>query len=88
MLTTILFVTGKTILDLQLSLVLAQAPPKRTTTQVSEDLDRAPFNHPAIDGIENLTWTRREKLLRRDTLSEVAEHYGLPEVIRWKPKRV
>lgn len=50
--------------------------------------DREAFEHPSLEGIDNLTPESKEQMLQREELANIARTFGLAEVVRWKPRYV
>ncbi|EXJ60721.1 hypothetical protein A1O7_04874 [Cladophialophora yegresii CBS 114405] len=79
---------GKRILELQCSLgLISVADPSRY--QRAEDQDphgREPFRHPAIESVECLLGSAHHWFTSHKQLANLAEQYGLPEVVRWHPR--
>lgn len=86
---------GQRIVNLQKSLFLAS---RSSATPISSRPDmygRIPFQHPALDGVQNLLSTDSRDaqddprfLGERRDIALLAERYRLPRVIRWRPKCV
>lgn len=53
-----------------------------------DELGREPFKHPALDGLAGLTQQRKHAVLDKTRTAQLADKYGLVNVLRWKPKRV
>jgi hypothetical protein len=49
---------------------------------------RQRFDHPALRPADALLNPTRRTLLHKKRVTGLAEQYGLPEVLRWLPKRV
>ncbi|KAL8709537.1 MAG: hypothetical protein Q9220_005779 [cf. Caloplaca sp. 1 TL-2023] len=47
---------------------------------------REPFRHPSLAGLAGLTRKRKELLLDKKRMAQLADKYGLSGVLRWKPK--
>lgn len=83
--------TGKRIVDLQTSLALLNAPKHAQQSQITGTPDtygRVAFQHPALEGLDNLTEQTKEGILDKRRLAGLADQYGLRRVIRWKPRKV
>ncbi|KAL8806859.1 MAG: hypothetical protein Q9200_004896 [Gallowayella weberi] len=80
--------TGKRIVELQASLhILASSTTTPEPARV-DPLGREPFKHPALEGLAGLTQQRKQAILDRRRTSQLADKYGLANVLRWKPKLV
>ena len=92
---------GKRIVELQTSLALIQTPQANTdlTARINSDLpfrwrERKPSSPPALNNIEVLSSgsasvaTRKASVLDRGRLAQLAEKFGLQNVIRWKPRQL
>ncbi|KAL8774926.1 MAG: hypothetical protein Q9194_003888 [Teloschistes cf. exilis] len=80
--------TGKRIIELQASLSLIAGS---TTTPEPAQLDeygREPFKHPALTGLAGLTRDRKVMVISKTRMAQLANKYGLMQVLRWKPKKV
>jgi hypothetical protein len=49
---------------------------------------RTPFQHPALEGLQNLTSIPLSEVLMKHRLAQLATSYGIAEVTRWKPRNV
>ncbi|KAF2096111.1 hypothetical protein NA57DRAFT_78883 [Rhizodiscina lignyota] len=78
---------GKRIVDLQLSLALLNAPKVPLPTETHDEYGRALYHHPALETLDNLTNFTKTEAVDKKRLARLAEQYGLPGVIRWKPKK-
>lgn len=81
---------GMRILELQTSLaLLTVSDSSRYLKEKDQDeLKREAFRHPAINSVECLLGGARTHFTSHKQLSELGTGYGLPEVVRWKPKNV
>ncbi|KAJ5272542.1 hypothetical protein N7478_007667 [Penicillium angulare] len=77
---------GKRIVQLQASLALAQNPTASSTSAKEDAFGRAPFSHPALDALRNLSPKTKNSLTDRSKLAELAQKYNLQKVIRWEPR--
>ena len=73
--------TGKRIVDLQCSLALLRMP-------AFAENETASLAHPALRGLENVSPFTKQRVLERRRLAQLAQQYGLADVMRWKPKKV
>lgn len=78
---------GKRIVQLQASLALVQSPGGSAASSV-DAFGRRPFEHPALDGLPNLSPSTKELLLSKAKLAELAQKYELQKVLRWSPRKV
>jgi len=67
-------------------LVNMSRPPTQKIDQ--DEYGRYPFDHPALDGLLNLTKPSKEYILDKRRLFELSDKYGILQVLRWKPKKV
>ncbi|KAL8632949.1 hypothetical protein Q9189_001358 [Teloschistes chrysophthalmus] len=61
-----------------------------TTTPEPARLDeygREPFKHPALTGLAGLTKDRKLIAINKTRMAQLADRYGLTEVLRWKPRK-
>ena len=81
---------GKRTLELQADLtLLATSDPKDFVTDGWVDQHgREPFVHPATATAEVLLSKRKGYLTFKKPLARVAAQYGIPDIVRWKPKYV
>ena len=76
-------------MDLQASLaILATASDKPFKPPQPDEYGRIPFQHPALEDVETLTERSKSMVVGTEKISILAEEYGLPNVVRWKPKNV
>jgi large subunit ribosomal protein L15 len=80
---------GKRILELQGNFALLHSP-RTVTSQIAnpDPYERTPFQHPALEGLQNLTSILLSELLTKDRLGHLASSYGISQVTRWKPRNV
>lgn len=56
--------------------------------RVDDDgFNREPFQHPALANVDKLTARQPQVLIHKNKLGKLATDVGLPEVIRWKPRK-
>jgi large subunit ribosomal protein L15 len=79
---------GKRIVDLQTSMALVSRPRNPTTAHGPDDYGRVPFEHPALEGLTNLSERAKSEILQKSRLAHLGQDYGVDEVMRWKPKKV
>jgi len=79
---------GKRIVDLQTSYVLASAPRNPAGETGPDQFLRKPFEHPALEGLTNLSERAKGDILHKRRLAQLAERYGIDKVMRWKPRNV
>lgn len=79
---------GRRIIELQTSLALIHGASADTFTPTPDQYGREPFSHPALQGLDGLTENAKSIVTEKRRLSQLAERYGLDDVLRWKPKRV
>lgn len=81
-------------MELQTSLALLDGP--RPTYELDakdgkekeDKYGRTPFAHPALDKVNNMAPHVKDEVLQKQRLAQLAESYGIGDVIRWKPKQV
>ncbi|RAL12773.1 mitochondrial 54S ribosomal protein mL57 [Aspergillus homomorphus CBS 101889] len=74
---------GKRIVKLQASLALvghSAAPPSR------DAFGRKPFRHPALEGLNNLSFNTKNFMTHKSKLADLAQKYQLQKVLRWAPR--
>ena len=76
---------GKRIVDLQTSIALLDAPPTPGLSPASPPSEV--YNHPALQGLENLTSFAKHQVLEKSRLARLARSYGIDTVVRWKPRK-
>ncbi|KAI4124601.1 MAG: hypothetical protein LQ338_004720 [Usnochroma carphineum] len=79
---------GKRIVELQASLHMIAASAAVPETTVPDQWGREPFRHPVLAGLAGLTKERKQAVLDKKRVAQLASKYGLTEVLRWKPKLV
>jgi large subunit ribosomal protein L15 len=80
---------GKRILFLQGTFALLHSPISTATqTAIPDPHGRTPFEHPALEGLPNLTSIPISEVLTKQRLGQLATSYGIAEVTRWKPRNV
>jgi large subunit ribosomal protein L15 len=79
---------GKRIVDLQTSYLLVAAPRDPAAPKGPDEYERLPFEHPALDGLVNLSERTKADILNKSRLAQLAHSYNLDRVIRWKPRKV
>jgi large subunit ribosomal protein L15 len=79
---------GRRIVELQASLALVVAPESPSSYHEADAHGRVPFTHPQLAGLANVSENYKASLLSKNRLSQLADHYGIPEVLRWKPRKV
>lgn len=82
--------TGKRILELQCSLGLLSVsnPSNFLKGRDKDPHGREPFQHPAIESVECLLGGSHTYLTHHKSLANLAAQYGIPEVVRWRPRDV
>lgn len=74
---------------MQTNLALLNSPTASQTQRLmSSTDDRVPFQHPALDGLENLTDTPIAEVLTKARLARFADKLGMAEILRWRPRNV
>ena len=80
---------GKRVVDLQTTLALITSSNNaRYLKDYKDPYGREPFQHPALEGIECLYGGARDYFLHHKRMVELSQQYGLPDVVRWVPKKV
>ena len=76
-------------MDLQASLAILIAASNKPFEEPQPDPHgRLPFQHPALESVESLTEESKSMVLDTERMFILAKTYGLPDVVRWKPKNV
>ena len=79
---------GKRIVELQTSLSLLHSRGFSSTPSTPDPFKRDHTPHPALEGLESLNEYTKNSILSKEKIGQLAEKYGIAEVMRWKPKRV
>lgn len=81
---------GKRVLELQCSLGLISVADTSHyhKAEYEDPHGREPFRHPAIESVECLLGSAHHWFTSHKQLANLAEQYGLPEVVRWHPRDV
>jgi len=79
---------GKRIVELQMSMALVNISRPPTQKIGQDEYGRYPFDHPALDGLLNLTAPVKAEILDKRRLYALSDKYGLLPVLRWRPKKV
>lgn len=66
-------------------LAVSMAIPEVTTL---DQWGREPFKHPVLEGLAGLTRQKKDGMLDKRRMAQLARKYGLVGVLRWKPKEV
>ena len=64
-------------------MALLNAPPQPGPKPPSNEV----YQHPALEGLENVTAFAKNAVLDRTRLAKLASTYGLDKVVRWKPRK-
>ena len=75
-------------MGLQTTLAMIHSASPHPEVASLDPYGRTPFEHPALEGLEILSFETRNDMTDKRRLAQVAEGYGLASVIRWKPKQV
>jgi len=78
---------GKRIIEVQLSTALVSMPRNPTQLEGPDEYGRVPFDHPALDGLLNLSELAKSEILDKARLFQIARSHNLEAVIRWKPRK-
>jgi len=78
---------GKRIVEFQTSTLLVAAPRNPTAQRGPDEFDRMPFEHPALEGLTNLSERIKLEILHKNRLAQLAREYGVDAVLRWKPRK-
>lgn len=79
---------GKRLVDVHTTLALVHAAPDPLSAQATDQYGRVPFQHPALGGLQNVTLQAKARMGDKRRVSQLAQQYGLGDVVRWKPKKV
>lgn len=83
-----LWLVGKRILELQISLALFHGASKTPFAERQDEYGREPFRHPALDGLAGVSVESKMQVLDLKRTVRLAEKYELESVVRWKPRKV
>ena len=83
-----LWLAGKRILELQISLALFHGSSATPFAETQDEYGREPFRHPALDGLAGLSVESKYQIFDVKRTARLAENYQLDSVVRWKPKNV
>ena len=83
-----LWLLGKRILELQISLALFHGSSATPFAETQDGYGREPFRHPALDGLAGMSLESKYHMLNVKRTARLAEKYELDSVVRWKPKNV
>ena len=74
---------------MQTNLVLLNSSAATKTQRlVKTNDDRRVFEHPALEGLENLTDVPINEILTKQRLATLAAQMDMPAVVRWLPRLV
>ena len=76
------------MVNLQVSLALVHQSPSVPLASIPDPYGRTPFQHPALEGLENLNDDTRSTMTDIKRYEDLVERYSLGSVVRWKPKNV
>ncbi|MCJ1453955.1 hypothetical protein MMC28_004305 [Mycoblastus sanguinarius] len=79
---------GRRIVELQTSLALVHGYSAAPTPQHEDKHGREPFTNLALEGLSGLTEQSKGATIEKRRMAQLAEKYGLDNVLRWKPKRM
>ncbi|RDI76741.1 hypothetical protein Vi05172_g13277 [Venturia inaequalis] len=77
---------GKRIVELQTSFLLVAAPRDPTVPKGPDQYGRTPFEHPALDGLTNISDRMKADILSKSRLAQLAREYKINRVMRWAPR--
>jgi large subunit ribosomal protein L15 len=80
--------TGKRIVEMQLSSSLVSLARNPTQIEGPDEYGRTPFDHPALEGLLNLSELTKSEILDKARLFRIARSHNLESVVRWKPRKV
>ena len=83
-----LWLVGKGILELQISLALFHGSSGTPFPETQDGYGREPFRHPALDGLAGVSVESKSQMLNVKRTAQLGEKYGLDSVVRWKPRNV
>lgn len=75
---------GKRLLTLQANISLIHGASSGLPS--TDNFDREPFSHPALEGLSNLENTEIGEIFSKDRMGQLARAYGIDQVTRWKPR--
>ncbi|KAK2623788.1 hypothetical protein QTJ16_006969 [Diplocarpon rosae] len=80
---------GRRILTMQTNIALLQSTVATKTQSLPDRLDkRVPFEHPALNGLANVTDVHISEVLSKERLGLLATQMGIAEIMRWQPRNV
>ncbi|TVY84052.1 hypothetical protein LSUE1_G002693 [Lachnellula suecica] len=79
---------GRRILTLQTNLALVNSSVATQTQSKNPSDNRVPFNHPALEGLANLSDTPVGSVLTKERLAGLATQMGMRDIMRWQPRMV
>jgi large subunit ribosomal protein L15 len=79
---------GKRLVESETSMALVANAVTSGSKAEPDEFGRVPFQHPQLNGVETLVETTVESKLSKFALYALANKYGIPAVLRWKPKLV
>ncbi|PBP20170.1 RNase III domain protein [Diplocarpon rosae] len=80
---------GRRILTMQTNIALLQSTVATKTQSLPDQFDkRVPFEHPALNGLANVTDVPISEVLSKERLGLLATQMGFPEIMRWQPRNV
>lgn len=84
---------GKRIVDVEACKALLAIPTTTSSKYVNETIDGQARigprqQHPALEGVENITSYAKESRISPAKLSQLASRYGITKAVRWQPKQV
>ncbi|KAG6994134.1 20S-pre-rRNA D-site endonuclease nob1 [Physcia stellaris] len=69
--------------------LMCEMATKKSSSQSQPDsYGRTPFKHPALENVEALSERSKGQVMDTSRMFMLAERYGLPNVVRWKPKNI
>ncbi|KAG9242704.1 ribonuclease-III-like-domain-containing protein [Calycina marina] len=78
---------GRRIITLQTTLALLNSSVATKTQTISSIEDgRVPIEHPALQGLNNLTSAPIDEVLTKYRLGGLATQAGMRDIMRWKPR--
>ncbi|KAK2788552.1 hypothetical protein FQN52_006665 [Onygenales sp. PD_12] len=79
---------GKQIVHLQCSFAFLETPPLASETAKEDPYGREPFEHLALQGLDNLTAENKDMKINTRNMAKLGKLYGVEEVLRWRPRYV
>jgi len=77
---------GRRLVEAETSIALLTDSSSKVAPIEVDGYGRRPFSHPQLKGVEHLVHKPLSAILTTWSLFNLADKYGIPRVLRWKPK--